>query len=92
MSEILIGTSGFSYDDWKGAFYPPDMARKDFLEFYAGHFKALELNFSYYRIPEASRSRQMLERSGADLDFSVKAFRQMTHEISENSISGIIHL
>jgi len=48
MSEILIGTSGFSYDDWKGAFYPPDMARKDFLEFYAGHFKALELNFSYY--------------------------------------------
>jgi len=90
MSEILIGTSGFSYDDWKEEFYPPDMAKKDFLEFYAEHFRVLELNFSYYRIPDSHQSRQMITKSGGKLEFVVKANRQMTHEISENSLTEIL--
>jgi uncharacterized protein YecE (DUF72 family) len=90
MSEILIGTSGFSYDDWKEEFYPPDMAKKDFLEFYAEHFRVLELNFSYYRIPDSSQSRQMITKSGGKLEFVIKAYRQMTHEISENSLTEIL--
>lgn len=89
MSEILIGTSGFFYDDWKGVFYPPEMARKDLLAFYARHFSALELNFSYYRMPEASQSEQMIYRSGGELEFVVKAFREMTHEITEISLKKI---
>jgi len=92
MSEILIGTSGFFYDDWKGQFYPPDMGRNDFLEFYARHFKVLELNFSYYRIPEPRQSRQMINKSGGKLQFVVKAFRQMTHQISEISLKEILPL
>lgn len=90
MSDILIGTSGFSYDDWKEEFYPPDMAKKDFLEFYAEQFRVLELNFSYYRIPNSSQSRQMITKSGGKLEFVVKAYRQMTHEISENSLTEIL--
>jgi uncharacterized protein YecE (DUF72 family) len=90
MSEILIGTSGFSYDDWKEEFYPPDMAKKDFLEFYAEQFRVLELNFSYYRIPDSSQSRQMITKSGGKLEFVIKAYRQMTHEISENSLTEIL--
>ena len=85
MCEILIGTSGFFYDDWKGEFYPPRTAKKNFLEFYARHFKTLELNFSYYRMPNAHQSRQMIDRSNGKMVFVVKAFRQMTHEISEIS-------
>lgn len=72
MSAILIGTSGFFYDDWKGKFYPNHMAKKDFLEFYAMHFKALELNFSYYRIPGANQSRQMMSESKGRLEFRQK--------------------
>ena len=90
MSEILIGTSGFSYDDWKEEFYPPGMAKKDFLEFYAEHFRVLELNFSYYRIPDSNQSRQIITKSGGKLEFVVKAYRQMTHEISENSLTEIL--
>lgn len=90
MSDILIGTSGFSYDDWKEEFYPPDMAKKDFLVFYAKHFRVLELNFSYYRIPDSHQSRQMITKSGGKLEFVVKAYRQMTHEISENSLTEIL--
>jgi len=92
MSKIMIGTSGFSYDDWRGAFYPQDMNKKDFLEFYALHFKILELNFSYYRIPEADQSRQMIAKSGENLEFVVKAFCQMTHEISESSLTDVLSL
>ena len=92
MPSILIGTSGFSYDDWRGEFYPQDMNNKDFLEFYSLHFKIIELNFSYYRIPEADQSRQMLEKSGGRLAFVVKAFRQMTHDISACSLADILTL
>lgn len=86
MGNLYIGTSGFSYDDWKGVFYPSKMAGKDFLEFYAGHYNALELNFSYYRMPEAEQARKMLSKSGESLEFVIKAHREMTHEISERSI------
>jgi len=90
VAEIFVGTSGFFYDDWRGEFYPADMAKNDFLGFYARHFKALELNFSYYKLPEARQSRQMIVRSGGELAFVVKAFRQMTHEIGEDSLKEVV--
>ena len=92
MGKLLIGTSGFSYDDWKGVFYPPKMTGKDFLKFYADHYDALELNFSYYRIPEAEQARKMLAKSGERMEFVIKAHREMTHEISERSLEEAVPL
>ena len=92
MSKILIGTSGFFYDDWKGEFYPRATATKDYLGYYALQFKVLELNFSYYRIPEVHQSRQMIDKSGGKLEFVVKAHRQMTHEVSDESIKKTVPL
>jgi uncharacterized protein YecE (DUF72 family) len=92
MAEILVGTSGFSYKDWAGVFYPEAMPADKYLGYYAGRFKTLELNFSYYRMPDARQSRQMLEKSGGLLDFTVKACRQLTHEISSNSIAESLPL
>ena len=51
MAEILIGTSGYSFKDWVGPFYPPDLRPVDFLPYYVQHFPALELNTTYYGIP-----------------------------------------
>jgi len=62
MSRILIGTSGFSYDDWRGEFYPLDMNNKDFLEFYALHFNVIELNFSYYHFKDFYLKKIILKR------------------------------
>jgi len=89
MAKLYIGTSGFSYDDWKGEFYPPKMASSDFLEFYAQHYNALELNFSYYRMPEAEQTQKMLLKSGERLEFVIKAHREMTHDISERSLDEV---
>lgn len=81
MPELLIGTSGYDYPEWKGVFYPEDLKRKDFLSFYATQFNALELNNTFYNMPTAERLMSFYERSEGKLSFSVKANRLLTHEI-----------
>ncbi len=81
MSELLIGTSGYDYPEWKGVFYPQDLKRKDFLPYYATQFNALELNNTFYNMPTADRLLSFWERSEGQLQFSVKANRLLTHEV-----------
>ena len=76
---ILIGTSGFSYKDWKGPFYPKGLPEREMLAFYSERFRTVELNFSYYAIPSAATSRRLVERSAGRVEFVVKAHRSMTH-------------
>jgi len=80
VSEILIGTSGYDYPEWKGVFYPEDLPRKDFLSYYATQFNALELNNTFYNMPTAERMISFNERAEGKLSFSVKANRLLTHE------------
>ncbi|HEU4754173.1 MAG TPA: DUF72 domain-containing protein [Armatimonadota bacterium] len=75
----LIGTSGFSYDDWKGHFYPPDIKRADMLTYYARRFPAVELNTTYYGIPAPETLWQMSRRVPPGFRFAVKAHQDMTH-------------
>ena len=82
MDNLLLGTSGYDYPEWKGVFYPADLKRKDFLPYYSTVFNALELNFSFYGLPTAERLLSFYERSEGRLAFSVKANRLLTHEIS----------
>jgi uncharacterized protein YecE (DUF72 family) len=77
---IVIGTSGYSYDDWKGRFYPPATKGSDMLSFYAKYFSMVEINSSYYRIPVAQMFVHMLEKVPEQFIFTVKAFRGITHE------------
>ena len=81
MPDLLIGTSGYDYPEWKGAFYPENLKRKDFLSYYATKFNALELNNTFYNMPTAERLMTFYERSEGKLNFSVKANRLLTHEI-----------
>lgn len=77
---ILVGTSGFSYPDWVGPFYPETLSKQDFLAFYSQHFRACELNFSYYRLPTAQMLARMADKSGGQVEFVLKAYKEMTHE------------
>ena len=81
MSNLLIGTSGYDYPEWKGVFYPADLKRKDFLQFYSTVFNSLELNNTFYNMPTSERLISFWERSEGRLSFSVKANRFLTHEI-----------
>jgi len=77
---IRIGTSGYSYDDWVGHFYPEGIKKGDMLRYYAGRFDTVEVNYSYYRMPEARTLAQMAAKTAASFEFVVKANSEMTHE------------
>ena len=82
MADILIGTSGYSYNEWVGTVYPEETKQKDFLPCYAGLFPTVELNFSYYKMPEAKNISKMLVDAGPNLTFAIKAHRTLTHEVN----------
>lgn len=77
---IKLGTSGFSYDDWIGPVYPEDMPRIQWLPFYATQFDTVELNVTYYRVPNLKVVKGWVERTPEHFVFSVKAHRSLTHE------------
>ncbi|NLH50993.1 MAG: DUF72 domain-containing protein [Myxococcales bacterium] len=77
---ILVGTSGYSYEDWRGIFYPPDLPKNRFLEFYADRFAAVEINYTYYRMPARRTLEAMARKTGGRLTFAVKLHGSMTHE------------
>jgi uncharacterized protein YecE (DUF72 family) len=79
MSKIHIGTSGFSYDDWMGPFYPPSIKPNHRLEYYAQKFNTVELNSSFYQLPALPAVYGMLNKVPEDFDFFVKAHRDLTH-------------
>jgi len=77
---ILVGTSGYSFADWVGPFYPPGTRSGDFLAFYARQFDAVEVNSTYYRIPHPRVMEQMEKKTPAGFRFVVKLNQAMTHE------------
>jgi uncharacterized protein YecE (DUF72 family) len=79
MADIRIGCSGFLYDDWKGTFYPDDLPRNLWLGFYAKHFSTVELNVTFYRLPERETFAKWYLATPKDFVFSLKASRFITH-------------
>jgi uncharacterized protein YecE (DUF72 family) len=77
---VLVGTSGFSFRDWVGPVYPEDLPKREWLSFYAREFSTCELNFSYYRIPDARTLNQIAVKVPEGFLFSIKAYRGITHE------------
>jgi uncharacterized protein YecE (DUF72 family) len=76
---LYCGTSGFSYDDWAGIFFPAGLPRGEWLTYYAREFNALELNSTYYALPRTSVIDSMVRRTGRGFMFAVKANQEMTH-------------
>ena len=81
---IHIGTSGYSFKDWKGEFYPVDIKNSEMLDFYARHFKVVEINSTYYAIPKPATFERMAEKTPPDFGFTVKAHGGMTHDRKDN--------
>ena len=78
--KYIIGTSGYSFPDWVGTFYPPDVRRQDMLEYYMRVFRTVELNFTYYRMPTHSTLEKMARVTGDEFTFWVKANQETTHK------------
>jgi uncharacterized protein YecE (DUF72 family) len=83
-AHIRIGTSGYSYKDWVGPFYPPGTPQGDYLSFYAGEFRTTELNFTFYRLPDSRTLARIVAKVGPGFAFAVKATRTLTHELADD--------
>lgn len=81
---IIIGTAGYSYDDWIGPIYPEGIDKKDLLSYYAREFKMTEINFTYYKMPNKFIFYHMQQKTPDDFIFIVKAHQSMTHTIEKN--------
>src|SRR5512147_1311180 len=79
---IKVGTSGFSFPDWKGTVYPEGIREKDMLPFYEKElgFHVLEVNFTYYTLPSQKSLAGMAQKTSENFEFVVKSFKGMTHE------------
>ncbi len=78
-NNVLVGTSGFSYPEWKGTFYPEDLPAKKFLSYYSGHFRTTEINNTFYRIPVPKTTEAWYGEVGADFCFTLKLSQKITH-------------
>jgi uncharacterized protein YecE (DUF72 family) len=76
---LRFGTSGYSYADWKGPYYPEKIKDAEMLPFYAREFDTVEINYTYYRMPEARTLAAMAHKVPQGFTFTVKANQDMTH-------------
>jgi uncharacterized protein YecE (DUF72 family) len=77
--DLLVGTSGYSYKEWKGSFYPEDLPEKDMLRTYAQRLPAVEINNTFYRLPTLSLLKSWAEQVPENFRFVLKASRRITH-------------
>lgn len=77
--KFWIGTSGFSYKEWKGNFYPENLPDKEMLRFYAERLPAVEINNTFYRMPKESVLATWAEQVPSDFRFVLKASQRITH-------------
>lgn len=77
---LHLGTSGFSYKEWKGSFYPEDLPQKQYLSYYAGRFPAVEINNTFYRMPAPSMLEGWTAQVPEGFRFVLKAPQRITHQ------------
>ncbi len=76
---LYVGTSGYSYKEWKGPFYPKGLPEKDMLRFYGENLPTVEINNTFYRMPTISMLEAWAEQVPPDFRFVLKASRKITH-------------
>jgi uncharacterized protein YecE (DUF72 family) len=76
---VLAGTSGFSYKEWKGSFYPEDLPAGEMLSYYAARLPAVEINNTFYRMPKPALLEGWASQVSPEFRFVLKASQRITH-------------
>jgi uncharacterized protein YecE (DUF72 family) len=87
---FYVGTSGYSYKEWRGSFYPQKLPAKQMLSYYGEHFQTVEINYTFQRLPTASVLRTWAEAVPADFRFILKAPQQITHRKRLKDVSDSV--
>ncbi len=88
--KIYVGTSGYSYKEWKGKFYPEKISPKEMLRFYSGRFRTVEINNTFYHMPTETMLASWAEQVPDDFVFAFKAPQVVTHVKRLRNVSAEI--
>ena len=77
---IWVGTSGYNYPEWKGSFYPGNLAAAKMLRYYAERLSTVEINYTFYRLPTEAIVAKWAEQTPAGFRFTLKAPKRITHD------------
>jgi uncharacterized protein YecE (DUF72 family) len=86
---IFVGTSGYNYPEWKGSFYPADLAAAKMLPYYAARFPTVEINYTFYRMPSEKILAGWAQQSPPEFRFTLKAPRRITHDAKLLGCEGL---
>jgi uncharacterized protein YecE (DUF72 family) len=86
--QFFVGTSGFSYKEWKGSFYPEKLPQKEMLGYYSRRLGAVEINNTFYRMPKASVLEAWAEQVPGSFRFVLKASQRITHYKRLKDVEG----
>jgi len=85
--KLHVGTSGYSYKEWKGNFYPEDLPAKEMLSYYSSRLPAVEINNTFYRLPQPGMIENWKAQVPARFRFSIKATQRITHIKRLNNVA-----
>jgi len=77
--QVFCGTSGYDYEPWRGRFYPEELPKSKMLSYYASRFGAVEINYTFRRLPTAKLASGWAARVPDGFRFSLKAWQRITH-------------
>jgi uncharacterized protein YecE (DUF72 family) len=77
---IHVGTSGYNYPEWRGTFYPADLPAGRMFEWYSARFRAVEINYTFYRMPTPKTTGAWHDQAPEGFRYALKAPRRITHE------------
>ncbi len=81
MTGVVIGTSGWTYDHWRGVFYPENLPRTRWFDYYAQRFASVEVNYSFYRLPAERTIASWRDRAPEGFVFALKGSRLISHQL-----------
>lgn len=90
MATFWVGTSGFSYKEWVGSFYPSDLPEPQMLRYYAQRFASVEINYTFYRLPTVRVLQGWAKETPEHFGFSLKAPRRITHDLRLRDAADVV--
>jgi uncharacterized protein YecE (DUF72 family) len=87
---IWIGTSGYNYPEWKGSFYPADLPAAKMLPYYAGRFPTVEINYTFYRMPNEKIVSGWASQTPSPYRLTLKAPRRITHDLRLKNTGDLV--
>ena len=91
-TRFIVGTSGYSYKEWKGSFYPEKFSNKDMLSYYGERFSTVEINNTFYAMPKADVLKSWADQVPATFQFVLKAPQLITHFRRLNNVKDEVKL